>query len=348
MSAVQEYMSPALADLESRAGASDKDAAAWHEQRKYGATATNVRDMWLLVQAGSSVEAAAEAVARKKLAQRHGSGPEARYGTEREAALGEYMRQRYGVRPESRVFHASQNSRYLASPDGVGVDFDECIELSELKTGAERFFGFEAMVAKGYIAQQAWQMFVCEAVRSRGLFEVRRGTRATGFEPGEQFEWLVEWLDVAALVRDELIPYADALIVALDRLIDEGDAVIDRDIDSLAIDVLHGREIEAEGKAIREPAWAALLAEGARRMARIEQDSAFARVLYTPEERGMEQVRVVDESNPEVIRAREAFAAAKAELAVIEDTFSTVVEREVVVKKAGLTVSDPQKRKGTK
>ncbi|ERG63498.1 hypothetical protein L332_03385 [Agrococcus pavilionensis RW1] len=341
---ITEYVPPALADLESRAGASDADEVAWQEERLLGATATNVRDMWLLVQGGTSVEHAAEAIARKKLAKRWGSGPEARYGIEREKALAAFMQVRYGLRAESRVFHASSNSRYLASPDAVGVNFDEELVLGETKTGAERFFGYEHMVKKGYIAQQAWQMFVCEAVEDRGVFEERLGTRASGFEPGRQFEWVVRWLDVADMVRDELIPMADALIAALDRLVDAAADDIDRDIDSLAIDVLHARELEAEAKAAKESAWKALQALLAERGERVEQESTFARVLYTPEERGVEKVRVVDESNPEVVRAREAVAAARAELAVIEDTFSTVEEVPVVVKKAGLTVSDVQKR----
>lgn len=339
------YVPPALADLESRAGASDADREAWLKQRALAATATAVRDVWVAVQAGSTVEQAAETVARKKLARRDGSGIEARWGVEREPVLAAFMQQRHNIHPESRVFHAQQNSRYLASPDGVGVDFDERLRLSETKTGAPRYSGYGQMVAKGYLAQMAWQMFVCGAVECQYLFEERLGTRESGFMPGDRFFWTVQWPDVERMVLDELVPMADALLAALDRLLDAADAEIDREIDSLAIDVLHGREIEAEGKAIREPAWAALQALLAER-GRVEQESPFARLLWTPEQRGEVEVRVVDEAHPEVVRAREVFAAARAELAVIEDAHSRVERREVVVKKSGLTVSDPQKRKG--
>lgn len=344
MSAV--YVAPALLDAQSRAGASDQDEAAWHEERVYAATATNVRDMWLLVQSGSTIEAAAEAVARKKLKRRNGSGPEARWGQKvREPVLSAYMQLRYSIRPESRVFHHPENSRWLASPDGVGVNFDEQLVLSEVKTGAERFFGYEHMAEKGYIVQQAWAMFVLGAIENRGIFEQRLGTRASGFEPGEQFEWTVPWGDVESMVLEQLVPMADALLAAIDTLLDAAEVEVDEDVNSLAMDVLHGREIESEGKALKDVAWKALLELCEERGERVDQDAPFAKVLWTPEERGVEKVREVDATHPAVVDARRAVADAQAVLAAVEDKHSTVAERPVVTKAAKLTVSDPQKRR---
>lgn len=343
------YVAPALADLEGRAGPADTDPA-WFEVRALGATATGVRDVWLLVQAGATVEDAAAAVARQRLKARTGSGPEAAWGTQMEPVIAGLLQRQYGIRAESRVFSSQINSRFLASPDGIGVDFDEQLELAEVKTGAPRFFGWDAAQAKGYHVQMAWQMFVCVAVRCRYLFMERLGTRQTGFEPGATFAHTLEWADVADLVHDELVPIAEALIAAIDRILDEQDDEIDRGLDSLAIDVIHGREIEAEGKAIKEPAWQALLAECEARGVRVEQESAFARVLYTPATSsggGTEEVRVVDEGHPEVVRARQAVVDAQAELAAVEDAHSRVESRPAapVKKAAKLTVSDPQRRK---
>lgn len=354
------YVPAALQALEERAGASDTERAQWMEERAHAATATAIRDVWLAVQAGKTVEAAAEQVARKRLVDRGGAGPEAAWGVSREPHL---VASIPGMRAESRVFSHPTEPRWKASPDGVAFDFDEQLVLAEVKTGAPRFFGEDAMRTKGYHVQMAWAMFIAEAVGCEYRFEERLGTRASGFEVGAVFAYTLRWEDVARLVHDELVPMARALTAAIDSLLEAGDVEVNDEWNSLAMDVLHGREIEAEGAAIKDPAWAALL-KALPSDREVEQESGFARVKWTPgKPAGTTSAQVVDEEHEAVIAARAVFEhdSARAEKAIAKQ--QAVIDRaraalevveaahtkETTVPTAGskgrLTVSDPQKRK---
>lgn len=155
-------------DLMARAGvAKDEDFAGWQAARARGVTATNVRD---LVTGGS---------ARRKelLAEKRGTPAEfvgnryTEWGNLREDALAPVL-EGAGMSPESRVFHAADNDRYLASPDGVGEDLFGEIVLAEVKTSKHDLTpGGEHYTSYGYYDQMQWQMLVCGAARTLFVWE---------------------------------------------------------------------------------------------------------------------------------------------------------------------------------
>jgi hypothetical protein len=332
-------VAPSLADLISRAGPPDTDRPAWLAFRRTGITATEVRDLHL-------GKITADDLAKAK---HGGDGPDLSgnvyiaWGNEREPIIAERLRVALGMDPEHRVFHAQENSRHLASPDGVGTDFDELLEISEIKTGGYRYFGHAGMVDKGYLAQMVWAMYVTGAWRCRYEFETREQHPMGGFAPGSSYsEWVV--LDDHLDLLERLIAIADAALVVIDAYDVDATRVVDEVLDTHAVNVLRGRLAEADGKALKEQAWQAL-GEAMPVDEDFVQGTSLARIRWTAPVRGTAETRVVDAEHPDVVAARAALVDAKAALAAVEDAHSTVEEREVVVKPGRLTVSDPQKRK---
>lgn len=151
----------ALEELEARAGASDADRAVWLAERAAGVTATEVAKL------ANSGPGFARELALQKLGKSVPSFRGNKYtewGKHREPVL-VHMLACKGIEPESRVFHAADEPRYLASPDGVGVDFEGDIVLAECKTGKGdiRLWGSE-FDTYGYYDQMQWQMRVTGAV----------------------------------------------------------------------------------------------------------------------------------------------------------------------------------------
>ncbi|MGX9346607.1 YqaJ viral recombinase family protein [Microbacterium sp. KNMS] len=277
----QTYIAPVIADLEARAGASDKDRELWLAERRQGVTATEIRDMYLEAHGRRSWTTKQGLIDRKlgRVAEVEdlSNVPVVGWGNYREGHIAEQLRGE-GFRPESRVFHHPENSRYLASPDGIAVDFDEQIDVLEIKTAAYDLPpGSLALDRKGYAIQVQWVMFVIGARRCRFVVE-ERITTSDGFEPGELHR---HWIERDDVLIAELVKLADEFLAELDRQRDEGAPEIDEDVDTHAVNYLRGLAAEKEGKALKEASYKALLA------AKKSQTSALARVTYTPPKPGV-------------------------------------------------------------
>lgn len=345
------YVAPSLADLNSRAGPPDTDRPAWLAFRRTGITATEVRDLHL-------GEITADDLAKAK---HGGDGIDLSgnvyiaWGNEREPVIAERLRSSLGMEPEHRVFHAQENSRHLASPDGVGVDFDELLEISEIKTGGYRYFGHAGMVDKGYLVQMVWGMYVTGAWRCRYEFETREQHPMGGFAPGSVYaEWVV--LDEHLDLLERLIDTADAALAVIDAYADGERPSIREDVDLEAVRYLHAvdevkrtKPIEMQAKAARVAAEVAKsdAFEAVRALAgagELVQESPFARVTKRADVEEDSDVREVDEQHPDVVAARSAVVDAQAALAAVMEMHTTV-RQERVVKKGGLTITSPQRRK---
>lgn len=272
MSAVIE--SQALNDLLARAGAPDTDRPRWIAERMAGVTATEVRDLVI----GAVRE---QSLIDMKLGRTPEPGdlshiPVIRWGREREVVIAEGLRGA-GIDPESRVFHGENDSRHLASPDGIGVDFDGDLVVSEIKTsGVHLERGSAAMAKKGYEHQVQWVMHVTGARRCWFVSELRIDG-PDGYEAGPLSAVWIERDDVAIA---ELVKVADAFLAELDRQREEGAPVIDEELDTHAVNYLRGLAAEKEGRELKESAYAAIVAAGK------SQESPLARITYTPEKPG--------------------------------------------------------------
>jgi hypothetical protein len=180
---------PLLAELETRAGASDQDRELWLAERRAGITATEVRDLYM------GKVRAADLIALKlgRKVDTFTGNDFTRWGTEREPVIAEMLERLYGIRPESRVFRAADNARFLASPDGVGVDpFDGVLVVSEIKTSGKSLGqGSEAFARTGYLAQMTWAMRVTGARVCRFACEERISVVGRGFVEGVVDGWEV-------------------------------------------------------------------------------------------------------------------------------------------------------------
>lgn len=262
--------------LERLAGASDQDKPAWLAERRQGISATEIRDLY-------SGRITVDELVGRKLGRLPEIGdlshiPAVDWGNQREPVIAEWVERRWGIRHESRVFHAADEPRFLASPDGVGVNFDEMLQVSEIKTtGVEIPPWSDAYQRKGYEFQQQWVMRVLGAERSLFVWEIREedsdGAGGRVFVPGSRG---AEWVPRNEKVIAELEEVARVFLAELDRAAAEpwDEPVVDEELDRFAGDYLRALELEREAKRLKEPAWQALLAAGR------SQVSSVARVTY--------------------------------------------------------------------
>lgn len=219
------YVPAVLVDLFSRAGASDEDRPAWLAERRGGITATEVRDLYIRAKSTAKLCAI-----KLQLEDERDLGqfiPRIRYGKLREPIIAEQLRGE-GFVPESRVFHHPENSRHLASPDGIRIDFDENLDVSEIKTDEHDLTpGTDAWDATGYAIQAQWVMHVTGARRCR--FAIEECIRTTdGFEPGGSKRF---WVDRDDELIAELVELADTFLAAMDDMEQNG-------VDPIAVSLL--------------------------------------------------------------------------------------------------------------
>lgn len=294
---------PALLDYESRAGASDQDRAAWLAERLQGPTATELAK---IMTASNRDVAIQDLVRMKREGDPFQGNAYTEWGKEREPVIAADLAG-YGVVPESRVIHAATNSRHLASPDGVSVDFDGNLVLDEIKTwGSPKLKGSAALAASGYEWQMMWCCYVAGAIGCWLNGEVRLGEPGN-FRPGKRTR---EWFPRDEEMIAQLVHVADLVLAAMDY--DEAPE-IDEEQDTNALNYLRGLAAEKEGKALKESAYRAAIERG------ISQESPLARVTITPGTPDVEVVEeVVDLEAADAAHPKEAAQLARAKARVVK------------------------------
>lgn len=304
-------MSAKLESIEGRAGASDQDREAWLAMRRSGVTATEVRD----IASGKKTVRDVVAVKLDPSLDSFSGNRFTDWGVLREPEIAKYVREHYGIEPEHRVFHAADNPRYLASPDGVGIDFTGALVVSEYKTtGKDMTAGGQAFIASGHRDQCLWVMRVIGAPECLYVWEERLDDGAGGFKVGGlHFQW-IEY-DAERVAQLEVI--ADRVLEALD-----GDASpVDEELDTLAVNYLRFLGEESAAKKAKEGAFAAAKAHSkdlAAGGSEFQQVSALARVTWKGDRTVVEQRNVtsVDEDAARTAAPAVFEAVAKAELSV--------------------------------
>lgn len=359
---IERLLPAKLAELESRAGASDTDREAWLAERRNGPTATEIRDLYL-----------GKLTVRELVDRKLGRTPEIGdlshipvigWGKEREPIIAAEVERRYWIAPESRVFKAADHSRKLASPDGVGLDFDDELLVSEIKTAGKNIApGTDAYRQKGYEAQMMWVMRVLGARRCLYAWEYRLTLPGMeGFVPGElSFHW-IEWDEALAKKLEDI---ADGFLAALDAAASETEPEqpeIDEELDTLAVNYLRGLDLEKQAKELKEPAYRQML-ELLDAGEPVVQVSPLARVSFTPavvEERPLFKTDYaaaraaapaglyerLEQAEDDLVQAQEAREREAALVSAYEAQF--VVEAgtdRVVTKKATLRVTAAKETK---
>lgn len=273
-----QTLEPVLADLYSRAGASDQDREKWLAERRQGVTATELAK---IMTSGSREQAIRDLVKQKREGDSFTGNAYTEWGKQREPVIAADLAG-FGVVPESRVFHAADNSRYLASPDGLSVDFDGQLVLDEIKTSGKPLpKGSQALAEKGYEWQMQWCDFVTGAVGCWLNVELRHGHPSErAFTAGARSR---EYFPRDEGMIAQLIEVADQVLAAMDA---DG-PVIDEVVDTHAVNYLRAIAEEKSWAALKKESYDALIAMG------ISQESPLARVTITPATPDSEFVDVV-------------------------------------------------------
>jgi hypothetical protein len=286
---ITETMHSALAEVYSRAGASDKDRDLWLAERHGGLTATQIRELYLQ---GAGYRQKLLHEKANRINEAFVSNQYTAWGNKREPVIAEWAR-RFGIEPESRVIRAADNPRFLASPDGIGVTWLDELIIDEIKTGKDDLRpGGEACTRKGYLIQMQWGMRVTGARRCLYAWEQHnsdwqdRGGEFLEPEPlNAEPSWT--WIDYDPEIVERLEEIANSFLGDLDALVrdlaDGVEPLIDDEMDTLAVNLLRFRQMEAEGKKAKESVWKQMLdrAEGCDPFS---QESALARVTWSPGE----------------------------------------------------------------
>ena len=330
---------PALVDLESRAGASDKDRAAWLAERAGGVTATELAKIMI---APNRDVAIADLVKKKREGDPFTGNAFTEWGNEREPIIAAHLAG-FGVAAESRVFHAAGNSRHLASPDGISVNFDGEIELDEIKTSGKALpKGSAALAEKGYEWQMQWCNHVTGAVGSHLNVELRLG-RAGDFRPGAMSR---EWFPRDEGMIAQLVEVADQVLAAMDS---DAAPVIDEEVDTHAVNYLRAISEEKAWAALKKESYAALIAKG------VSQESPLARVTITPgtaDELGEEEVVDLEAADAAHPTEAKQLARAKARVEKLQAAFDELANQHTktvpTVKKGKAARATVTAGKGTK
>ncbi|TFD74704.1 YqaJ viral recombinase family protein [Cryobacterium fucosi] len=257
---MKAYLSP-LDELMTRSVASSTDRPAWLRARTGGVTATEVAK---LAKGGPGVQA--ELVTMKLSGELEEDLSHLRYirwGQIREEYIGEWVERRFNIQPNQVLFRG-ENPRHLATPDGVGCDFDERLLVCEIKTSLHDLdpaltFGHYRTTL--YADQKQWQLHVTGAQRALFAWEQHdddwsgwpdRGPAPVLPEP----EW--RWVE-----RDEeriahLVKVADRFLVALDEAAAGKVAEFDVELDVLGQEVIQHRASEGAAKRAKDASWKAL------------------------------------------------------------------------------------------
>lgn len=257
---------------------------AWLDFRRRGITATEIRD-W---RQGSKRRAIILAKVTGDDGDDLGNVAAVRHGILREPQIGQWVLEEFGITPVGNAFAHADNSRYIASPDGVTLDpFSGALmvgtpntALLEIKTDSEDLtpgpvdaHRMLIHVEPGtkfdkndYYAQIQWQMFVMNAALTLFVWETHTGEvdPDTGtFIPAgpPQYVWIArdqEVIDVLVETADDALAQIDAAVLtsAGDFLPDASDLPAEHAV--LVSDYLAALDAEKVAATQKGTAWAAL------------------------------------------------------------------------------------------
>lgn len=186
--------------LAARIVADSRDRVAWVRARSRGITATDVATL-------TSERAILRAADSKLMGSGFSGNAYTAHGRAREPEIAAWVAATHGIRPSSALFHAVVEKRHLATPDGVAVDAEGRITLSEIKTTNKSW----RSVPRLYLRQVWWQQHVLGAERTLVAWEEHDGFVPVDDEPR------CVWVDRDEAEIAKLVGLATALIDELYR-----------------------------------------------------------------------------------------------------------------------------------
>ncbi|HEY2644552.1 MAG TPA: YqaJ viral recombinase family protein [Galbitalea sp.] len=251
--------------LEDRAIASSEDRAVWLKARRSGVTATEI----------SKLEAGGAAFGRILNEKRSGvesftGNRYTEYGKAREEFIAAWVQERFDIAPNKMLYGSERNNLLMATPDGIGSDFNGNLVLAEIKTSKNNLM----KIPRDYYVQMLWQMYVMGAQRVLFAWEQHddQWPDPQPLEDEPRFQWVER--DDTEIAR--LIEIADRFLEAL-AAEPVTEVNYDLELDELAQEVLVHREAEKVEATAKGVAWSALQAKLATK-ADYTQSSPYAKV----------------------------------------------------------------------
>lgn len=159
-------------DHRSRIVADSTDRVAWLRARSQGITATDVAKL--------ATERSVQAVVLDKIhGSRFGGNAFTDHGREREPEIARWVQEGFGIVPSTALFHAANERRHLATPDGLAVSKSGTLELAEIKTTSSAW----RSIPRSYLRQVWWQQYVLGAERTLLVWEQHKDFVPVGAEP---------------------------------------------------------------------------------------------------------------------------------------------------------------------
>lgn len=164
-------------DHRSRIVADSTDRVAWLRARSQGITATDVARL--------ATERSVQSVVLDKIhGSRFGGNAFTDHGREREPEIARWVQDGFGIMPSTSLFHAADERRHLATPDGLAVSKTGALELSEIKTTSSAW----RSIPRSYLRQVWWQQYVLGAERTLLVWEQHQDFVPVDAEP--KYRWI--------------------------------------------------------------------------------------------------------------------------------------------------------------
>lgn len=269
----------------------------WLDQRRGGATATDIRDCTV----GSKRRAiinekvtGEESRAGEQIV-RNGKGHTldfyAEHGNRREPVIAEWIERKFGIAPCEDVYSRGDEPRHMASPDGISLDpFTGALivgtsdaTLAEIKTSTKNLHPGKLDAArvllemdstsefarKGYYVQMQWQMYVMNAARTLFVWEEHNGEvdPETGtFTPigVPEYAWIMRDQKLIDILVGDVAPKLLADIDAARLALTAGDLPPVSELPTghalLVADYFAALDAEATARKAKAKAWDALQA----------------------------------------------------------------------------------------
>ena len=147
-------------DHRDRLVARSSDRIAWLKARSRGITATDAARL-------SGIRSV-EAIGLEKLhGSSFGGNAYTDHGRAREPEIARWVLGEYGISPSDGLYHASDQKRHLATPDGLGTGTGGGLVLAEIKTTKSLW----QSIPRSYLRQIWWQQYVLGAERTLLVWE---------------------------------------------------------------------------------------------------------------------------------------------------------------------------------
>lgn len=181
-------------DYLSRIVADSDDREAWLVARTQGITASNAANL--------TTEKSLDAIIKSKFYDSFMGNPATEWGIEREPVLLEYA----GFEQNTNLFHAEDNRRFMATPDGIKQDGDN-LKLCQVKTTSKKY----DKIPLAHYRQVQWEMMVMGAESCLYVWEEHENFVPVDIEP----KWLL--IDRDETTIEKLRNLAEVALKRLDK-----------------------------------------------------------------------------------------------------------------------------------